>query len=244
MAHTALPKEHILRLDINAQREITLICTDAALEELTVGYLYNEGILSTLENLECLTFSEDRTRAQVRLRTAQNLSGSEVRVSGFGSPQLKVACTHNVQPVEKRYPLSYIKECAAELQMQAAMYRETGGMHCSALFDGGECICLFEDVGRHNTLDKLCGALLKCGRNAKDCLLITTGRVSSDMVRKAGMMGVSCIVSMSTPTDKAYEWAAGNNMTLVGYIQRGEPVVYCGTQRLEAYPPVRPDAGD
>jgi FdhD protein len=111
-------------------------------------------------------------------------------------------------------------------------YKETGGVHCSALFSEGNILSLFEDLGRHNTMDKIAGDLMLRKMKGNDALLVTTGRISSDMVQKANGMGVSVIVSYSTPTALAKELAEKANMTLVSYFGRDKRAVCTARSRI------------
>jgi len=106
-------------------------------------------------------------------------------------------------------------------------------MHCTALFSDEKLLMFYEDIGRHNSFDKITGRCLMDGTDARDCLLITTGRVSEDMVKKAAGLGISVIASHSTPTDKALELAENCGITLIGYIRREKLNIYCGGERLK-----------
>ena len=225
------PKEHILKLSINEEKNITLICTDAALTELITGYLYNERLISSKADIASMQLSRDHTAAWVCIPELEKFDGALVRASGLGGMQIQSDCRPPFIPLNGTYSLEYIKSCADSMERSAAMYAETGGMHCSALFDSERMLSCFEDIGRHNTLDKISGDRLLRGIDRTDCLLITSGRISSDMVRKAGNCGASVIASFSTPTQMAFDAAADANMSIIAYLKR-DPMICFSAGRI------------
>jgi len=106
-------------------------------------------------------------------------------------------------------------------------------VHTSALSDGQKLLVVASDVGRHNTLDKIQGQCLLEGIDTKDRVLLTTGRLSAEMLNKAAKMQVPVLVSRTSPTDLAVELAKSWGITLIGYA-RGEQIhVYSGEERVE-----------
>lgn len=222
------PQEFVLNLQINDWNAIRLICTGDALRELVTGFLCNEGLVTSAEQIEELTLEGDR--AHVRLPALRRLP-TETRPSGLGSPVLTQSVPEP-RPVRNRYTPEFLGGCVEQMQTLAVRYSQTGGMHCSALFLPSGLVASFEDIGRHNTLDKLAGYCLLRGISAEDTLLLTSGRISSDMVRKAARMGVSVIASYSTATQGAYELARAGNMTLVVYAGKRTQQICCTEERI------------
>ena len=105
----------------------------------------------------------------------------------------------------------------AAMNAAAVEYYATRGIHCSALFRDGRMLGCFEDIGRHNTFDKLAGHCLLGGVSPEGALLTTTGRVSAEMCAKALRLGVSGMASCSGPTDEAVRLAREAGLMLVGY---------------------------
>ena len=232
MDKTALPQEHILELSLNGELDLTLICSNDSLPELITGYLYNEGLINQSEDILSLDLAGDGSSAKVSLAALDAAGTHVVRASGLGSPLLTIKPGLCRRPVLRRYSKEYILSCAADMDSAARIYSRTGGVHCAALFDGQRRLSLYEDIGRHNTLDKLTGDRLLRRLDTADTLLLTTGRISGDMVRKAGKTGVSCIASYSTATSLALEYAESAGITLIAYIKGGKFAVYCGEERL------------
>ena len=114
----------------------------------------------------------------------------------------------------------------------AVRYATTGGIHCSALFDDKSLLAIQEDISRHSTLDKLAGYCIRKEISMEDTLLITSGRISSDMVFKAGKLGASVIASYSTASQQAYEEACKAGITLIAYLGKAKECICCGEERI------------
>lgn len=238
----ALPQEHSFQLKINQKNAISLICTREALRELAVGWLYNEGLISGLEDIRdlqiCPSESDEKgsygevLHKEASLNPCADEGVETVRTTGLGGIGVNRAVPLGKIEIDRKYSQEYILECKDAMAKNCPKYEETGGMHCSALFDQNGLVLLYEDIGRHNTLDKLAGRCLLDDIAASDCLLITTGRISKDMVKKAARMGVSVIASYKTPTEQAYQMAKKLGMTVIGYLRKMPLQVYCGVERI------------
>jgi FdhD protein len=102
----------------------------------------------------------------------------------------------------------------------ASLYRETGGVHSAALFDGAmNLLCVVEDIGRHNTLDKVIGYALLNGIDCADKLLVSTGRMASEMVMKIGRAGIPLVATKTAVTDKGIEIGEQCGLTLIGFVR-------------------------
>jgi len=118
------------------------------------------------------------------------------------------------------------------LQEAAVLYRRVRGLHTSALAEGEGLLCVAEDVGRHNTVDKLAGLCLRQNQPLRDRILLTTGRVSSEMLVKAARMGTPVVISLSSPTSLSVELARLRNIALIGYARGDRFRVYAGAHRV------------
>ena len=114
----------------------------------------------------------------------------------------------------------------------SAVFKETGGVHISALCDNKKIIFFNEDIGRHNTVDKIIGKSLEKKISLKNKIILTSGRLSSEMVLKAAKQQIPLIASKSAPTELAVKLAKNLGMTLVGFVRSGRVNVYCGEKRV------------
>jgi FdhD protein len=113
------------------------------------------------------------------------------------------------------------------------LYRETGGVHTSALSDGEQVILVAEDIGRHNTLDKIAGLCLLKNVQPQTRILITTGRISSEMLQKAARLNAPILISRTSPSSLSIQMAERYGITMVGYARRHRFNVYTNVQRIK-----------
>jgi FdhD protein len=111
------------------------------------------------------------------------------------------------------------------------LYRETGGVHTSVLSDGEKVLLSAEDIGRHNTLDKIAGLCLMGNVWPETRILITTGRISSEMLQKAARLQAPILISRTSPSSLSIEMAERYGITLIGYARRQRFNVYSNAQR-------------
>jgi FdhD protein len=122
------------------------------------------------------------------------------------------------------------------LSSRAEQYKSHGGIHSAAMGRNGELLLYAEDLGRHNTLDRIAGEALFKSIDLNGTMLVTSGRVSTEMVAKAALLGVRLIASRTSPTDMAIQLCEQSNICLVGYVKTGKFTVYCHPERIEPYP--------
>jgi FdhD protein len=127
-----------------------------------------------------------------------------------------------------------------QLFQAAEHYQKSRGIHGAALYDGERLLVVAEDVGRHNAVDKVKGRALLDGIETRDRILLSTGRISSEMLLKAARMGVPVVASRTSPTEMAVALAEQLNVTVCGYVRPDALNLYAGTA-LELEPePARP----
>jgi len=119
-----------------------------------------------------------------------------------------------------------------QLYQQQNLFQLGGGIHCSALCDRKQILVVAEDIGRHNTLDKIMGECLMRRLPTQDRILLTTGRVSSEMLLKAARMQTPIIVSRGSPTERAISLGNDLNITVIGYARGSRLSVFSGEERL------------
>jgi FdhD protein len=227
-----LPSEMALAITVNRQELVTILCTPTKLNCLVLGFLYAEGIISGISEVASMQVCEEESLADVMLSNPEyELPTHRTLTSGCGSgatfkPQgQRVDSDLVVTPKEV---LSLMKQ----LQEQMVLYRLCGGVHASALSDTKNLLVMAEDIGRHNTLDKIQGECLLSGLSTRDRLLLSTGRVSSEMLLKAAKMQAPVVVSRHSLTGSAVSLARDLGITLVGHARGGRLSVYSHPQRL------------
>lgn len=227
--------ERELTLVANGERLVTLLCSDAALRELAYGFLYGEGIIESLSDVRSCSIDKSSMTASFDLTAPVCRPDCLTISSGFGGKMLNAlavelprSCVDAEATCERAFAMADLTKAVGTMRSFSREYTITRGIHCSALFRRGAPLASFEDIGRHNTFDKLAGCCLLEKQDAGGTLLTTTGRISSEMVRKASRLGVSGIASLSGPTDKAIALAQGAGMLLAGYVTEASACVYAG----------------
>jgi FdhD protein len=118
-------------------------------------------------------------------------------------------------------------------QGASELYRSTHGVHSAALCDTREVLVFAEDIGRHNAVDKVLGRCLLEGIAVADRILVTSGRISSEILFKAAGSGIPVLISKSAPTDMGVDLALELGITLIGFVRGGGMNVYAGQERID-----------
>ena len=225
-----------LTIFVNGEELATLLCSPDDLKYLILGFLYNEGIIKSVKYIKELRINKDKGISNIKIRNLdKNLKDIFQRrvitsgCSGFYNPSdLKIKKIKSNLKIKKEK----INELMQELMKTSAVFKETGGVHISALCDDKKIIFFNEDIGRHNTIDKIIGKSLEKNINLKNKIILTSGRLSSEMVLKAAKQGIPLIASKSAPTELAVKLARNLGMTLVGFVRADRVNVYCGEKRV------------
>jgi FdhD protein len=220
---------------VNGQELITFLCTPQNLRYLVLGFLHLEGIIDSLDEVMLLRVCDEEEMIEVRLTHDAELPTRRVLTSGCGGGTTFADLTAQTNKLDSTLKVtpSQILGLMHRLYREAELYRTAGGVHTSALSDGQQLLVVASDVGRHNTLDKIKGQCLLEEIDTRDRIILTTGRLSAEMLNKAAKMQVPVLVSRTSPTDLAVEMAKDWGITLIGYA-RGEQIhVYSGEERVE-----------
>lgn len=223
-------------LTVNGEVWLSFMCTPINLEALCVGFLYNEGIIESIAEVADARVCEHGDNVDVWLNHAAEQPTSWRRTSGCtgGITAVDVLAKPNVSFDRSNLRLSpeAIGQLVEMLFESQALYRETGGVHTSALSDGEKVLLSAEDIGRHNTLDKIAGLCLMNKVSSADRILITTGRISSEMLQKAARLQVPVLISRTSPSSLSIEMAERYGITLIGYARKHRFNVYSSGERV------------
>jgi FdhD protein len=238
----AIPAEAPLTIRYNGREIITLLSTPEHLDELAVGFLASEGFLENPEDLESVAVDDQAGFAEVTGRGAGEMVGRLMEkrtiTSGCGKGTTFYHALDALRlappPEGVAFSLGGLAALASRISREAPLHKLAGGIHHAALTDDREVLLLREDIGRHNAVDKLKGRCFLDGRPTGSCCLILSGRVSSEMLIKAGKLGVPAVVSISRATSLAVDLARRLSITLVGNLRGRRGVVYHDPDRLTA----------
>ena len=229
---THVPVEKKISIFVNRQEFVNLLCTPSDLNFLVIGYLYGEGIISGISDVTSINVCEDESEVDVRL-TDTEVVLPQIRTLTSGCTG-GVAFEAEGEKVESDLVVSpgEVSSLMKKFQEQMDLYHVSGGIHTSALADTENLLVVAEDIGRHNTLDKILGECLMKGLETRDKLILCTGRVSSEMLVKASRIQAPIIASLTSPTGRAVSLARDLGVTLVGYARGNRLTVYAHPERL------------
>ena len=207
-----------LEIVINRKKHVLIMFTPQMIRELVVGYIFTEGLISNITEIEecivSLVRKEDGEQVIYAKVTIPSLkSGSGIswtkKYNGLKDGLKRVESRH-------RFSMGVLKGFSQRLEEFQPLYKRTGGAHAAVLYDfDGKAILHSEDMARHNALDKVIGSALIKGVPCEDKILVSSGRANLDMIRKSARAGFPVFVVMSRPTSKAVEAAEFCNITLI-----------------------------
>jgi len=233
-------KESPLTIILNNREVVTLLCSPENLRYLAVGFLFSEGLLKSKDEIKKILV--DDRRGVVRLET----EGDEELASdalfkrfitsgcGRGASFYSAIDAQDQVKVESRVKISTLEVLALvhEFQHRSQIYRSTGGVHSAALCDIRDVLAFGEDIGRHNAVDKIFGECILNDIATDDHIIITSGRISSEILLKIARRNVPMIVSKSAPTNLGVRLANDLGVTLVGFVRGKRMNVYTHAERI------------
>lgn len=230
--------EFPVQLELNGNAVVTLLCTPRDLTELAVGWLYCEGLIAGVEELLAVGACERLSRMRVFADGVRPLVQSEWRrviTSGCGSG-------HAIDPTELAslppvassftFALPRLEELLREIALGGPIKRAVGGVHSAALIDERGILAHYEDVGRHNAVDKCIGRALLTGIALDRAVLCATGRVSSEMAFKASRCGIPIVASLNSTTSLALTLAEHARVAIVAKAIGRKQTIYTHPWRI------------
>jgi len=223
-------REQPLTIHVNGEKFLTLLCSPMMLEALVVGYLWVEQVIADVDDIAGLEVSAVDGRADVTLRHPVTLPTERILTSGCGGG-ITFRIDHRLFPrlgSALRVRPRELADGMKQLFDAATHYKRSRGIHGAALSDGARLLVVAEDVGRHNAVDKIKGQALLEGIPTTDRILLSTGRISSEMLLKAARMGIPVVASRTSPTEMAVALAEQLNITVCGYVRPDGLNLYAG----------------
>jgi len=233
---TPIIRETSLRILVNGKDLISLQCSGTHPHFLATGFLFSCGIITSAQDVTALEVDEKADAFEVRVA----LRESSVRLDGL---TVTSGLGWNTQPGRSelrplpdssgfRLRSEAILQLAQELHARSDLYRLTRGCHNASLCSPEAMLLFRSDIGRHNAIDTIVGQCLVENIRLDDKLLLSTGRIASEIVCKAVRAGVPALASTSMPTSQAIEYAKRYNLTLIGNITESGFCVYSDNERL------------
>jgi FdhD protein len=213
--------------------------------ELAAGFLFTEGILRAREQVASIHCCGVGNVVCVELRPSVAVDLARLERHFYTASSCGVCGKTSLQavrvPAELRPPAekpvveaALIHNLSEQLREAQALFERTGGLHAAALFDlSGRLLCVREDVGRHNALDKLIGASFLEGRLPLwEKVLLVSGRASFELVQKAAVAGIPILAAVGAPSSLAVDLAAEHGLTVLGFVRQERFNIYTGHARV------------
>jgi len=226
---------------LNGNELVTLLCIPEKIDRLALGFLRSEGILNSIDEVISLHVKQAEGLVEVELKSesglVEKLYGKRTITSGCGKGTIffNVLDSLRSSPMEGDLKISANKICLLmeALQEKAELFKLTGGVHSAALADREGILYFAEDIGRHNAIDKIIGECLLAGIPTDDKIIISSGRLSSEILLKAAKLKIQLLVSRAAPTSLCIELAESLNITLAGFVRGKRINLYSHCWRIE-----------
>jgi len=226
-------EEELVRLHVNGLELARIMCTPRKLDQLALGFLRSEGFIQSMADVRLVNVCPSRTCVEVWLRDASFEPPRQGTItSGCGGGITFADLTAKAKPLDS--DLRVTPGQISRLMHSFLAGQQQRGVHTAALAKGETLMVVTEDVGRHNTIDRLWGHCLVTGIDTRDSILLSTGRISSEMLNKAARMAIPIVVSRTSPTSLSVALAQTWHVTLIGYVRRDSLNVYAGQERIVA----------
>jgi FdhD protein len=235
------PDERPVTLEVNGRHLVTMVGSPHRLRFLVAGFLRTQGFVRRAEDLLVLDVCEESGEARVRIRgeVPEHLTPVLTSGCGTGVSFSLVAGPARRAPPEARFTAAAVFTMMKELARLSQRYGRHGGIHSAAASDGQKILFHAEDIGRHNTIDRLAGEALLAEVDLAGCLLLTSGRISSEMAAKAASLGVALVASRTSPTDMAVRICEEAGIGLLSYVKGAGFRIAACPERVELPSPAQ-----
>lgn len=232
--------EALACVSVNGLELATFMCTPRDLTELALGFLYNESVINGLDDVRAHHTSKNGECVDVWLHNmAFERPRRAIITAGCGGGLTFDDLSGVYEPLasELRATPQQLATMMKQLHLGAELYQSARGVHTAVLAEpdpsgGGRVLLQVEDIGRHNCLDKLQGAALLAGISTRDRILLSSGRISSEMINKARRLETPIVCSRTSPTSLSVALAEAWNITIVAYVRQDRMRVYTHPERI------------
>lgn len=232
-----IAKEAPISLFVNNEYIITLLATPQLKKELSIGWLLDEGLLKSKNELKGIRVKQNNVKiiTVCLIKKIVHFRSARIRMSSgvFSSSGFFDSVDEGYQRVESDYKIKAgdVTRFIQELD-KARMYRLTRGVHIAAIFEKGKLVAFAEDVGRHNAVDKAVGIAVESNVEFSNSILVSSGRQPADMVLKAARIGIPIVISIAVPISSGIEVAEKTGITLVCFINKWQMKVYTHPENI------------
>ena len=225
-------RELSLTIVLNGTNLVTILCSPIEVEALTAGFLFAQGFIERREDINKLWMDMQSCSVHVETVRPVNIAFKPVLASSGARSLTSVDVWKKSSGEQVTVTPSQVFALTEEFVHTSSVFKHTGGVHGAALCDTSSILMFHEDIGRHNAIDKIFGQCLLQGKSPDQHIIITSGRVSSEIVYKVAKGEVPILVSKSAPTDRGVALADGLGITLIGFVRDTRMNVYTNRWRV------------
>ena len=232
-------REFPLTIMLNNQELATLLCSPANLKYLAIGFLFSEGLLKSKGEIKKIIVDDERGIVQVEAEEDKKVAGLGKPIIGSGGGKGRhryhaADTVHTEIKSQTKVSPTQVSTLVREFVQRSKVFKITGGVHSAALCDAQGILVFSEDIGRHNAIDKVLGECLLEDIPTDDHIILTSGRVSSEILLKVAKGNIPLIISKSAPTDMGIRLADRLGVTLIGFARGKRMNVYTHGWRVVA----------
>lgn len=232
--------EKAMTISINGSDYATIVCSPWDLKDITIGYLCSEGRLKHFEDLKTVSIDEENGYAYFEIEGYESNTSDHMKRyvnascgknrSAFYYANDALLCQKNTADIT--LSPETILTLSSRLEEQADLFKQTGGVHCAAISDQQNLWIFAEDIGRHNTLDRLYGYCFQKQIPLHDKIVVFSGRIASEILLKTAKMGCPVLLSRSAPTNLALKLAEDLGITVIGFARGNRFNIYTHPERV------------
>jgi FdhD protein len=225
-----------IALFVNGRHAMTAMMSPVQLEDFVTGYLFTEQIIKGVDEIESVRIETNRISV-ITKNLFKVLGPKKTILSGCGG-SVSYIDAEKLPKIKSGFVIS-IEQINASVRevLSSDLHRTTGGIHVVALLDTEKVISVSEDIGRHNAIDRVIGHGLRAGIDFSRTFVVSSGRISSEMVRKCLIANIPVIISRSATTTLSVEIAEKTGLTIVGFVRAGKMNIYSQPQRISGMEP-------
>ena len=233
--------EFHLTIVLNNRELVTLLCSPAKLEFLAIGFLYSEGLINSKDAIKDIVLDPERGVINVTtkepIKSPEDILSRRIIASSGGKGASSLSAIHPQSRIDSQIHISppEVLNLIQEFVDHSELFAATGGVHSAALCDTKAILVFSEDIGRHNAIDKIFGECIVKDIPTHNRLLITSGRVSSEILLKVAKRNIPILISKSAPTNLGVKLANDSGITLIGFVREKRMNVYTHTWRLVSH---------
>ena len=233
-------REFPITIVLNNEELVTMLCSPKNLDHLAVGFLFSEGLLESKDEIKNVLVDENRGIVRVNTKEDKDFYNEFLfkrmitSGCGRGASFYHAADAENREQIESDTKIStgQVLTLMKDFQQKSEIFRETGGVHSGALCDTNNIFVFMEDNGRHNAIEKIFGKCMMENIPTEGRIVVTSGRVSSEILLKVSRRNIPIIISKSAPTNLGVRLANELGMTLLGFARGKRVNAYTNDWRI------------